>query len=168
MPYCAYGKIYYDPRETSYGYMEELAFAMQRAANDARIGINIQQNISEEAKKRCELQRIERRLCFELTDSPLDENAAYLFRPSGDGEELPAYKVARNEDFAYRMARVQTLLSKFLLFPSVDRIVLYVNPAYGVREQPCAIKAEAFCKTVVDFYNLGGVGAPSLAMTITA
>ena len=46
MPYCAYGKIYYDPRETSYGYMEELAFAMQRAANDARIGINIQQNIS--------------------------------------------------------------------------------------------------------------------------
>ena len=166
MPYCAYGKIYYDPRETSYGYMEELAFAMQRAANDARI--NIQQNISEEAKKRCELQRIERRLCFELTDSPLDENAAYLFRPSGDGEELPAYKVARNEDFAYRMARVQTLLSKFLLFPSVDRIVLYVNPAYGVREQPCAIKAEAFSKTVVDFYNLGGVGAPSLAMTITA
>ena len=161
MPYCAYGKIYYDPRETSYGYMEELAFAMQRAANDARIGINIQQNISEEAKKRCELQRIERRLCFELTDSPLDENAAYLFRPSGDGE-------ARNEDFAYRMARVQTLLSKFLLFPSVDRIVLYVNPAYGVREQPCAIKAEAFSKTVVDFYNLGGVGAPSLAMTITA
>ena len=41
MPFCAYGKIYYDPRETSYGYMEELAFAMQRAANDARIGINI-------------------------------------------------------------------------------------------------------------------------------
>lgn len=35
MPYCAYGKIYYDPRETSYGYMEELAFAMQRAANGA-------------------------------------------------------------------------------------------------------------------------------------
>ena len=65
-------------------------------------------------------------------------------------------------------ARVQTLLSKFLLFHSVDRIVLYVNPAYGVREQPCAIKAEAFSKTVVDFYNLGGVGAPSLAMTITA
>ena len=91
--------------------MEELAFAMQRAANDARIGINIQQNISEDAKRRCELQRIERRLCFELTDSPLDESAAYLFRPNGSREELPAYKVVRNEDFAYRMARVQTLLS---------------------------------------------------------
>ena len=28
MPYCAYGKIYYDPRETSYGYMEELALSL--------------------------------------------------------------------------------------------------------------------------------------------
>ncbi len=60
-------------------------------------------------------------------------------------------------------------LSKFLLFPSVDRIVLYVNPAYGVREQPLRDQSRgAFSKTVVDFYNLGGVGAPSLAMTITA
>ena len=168
MPFCAYGKIYYDPRETSYGYMEELAFAMQRAANDARIGINIQQNISEDAKRRCELQRIERRLCFELTDSPLDESAAYLFRPNGSREELPAYKVVRNEDFAYRMARVQTLLSKFLLLQSVDHIVLYVNPAYGVREQQCAVKADTFSKTVVDFYGRSGVGTPSLVLTITA
>lgn len=89
MPFCAYGKIYYDPRETSYGYMEELAFAMQRAAMTRCIGINIQQNISEDAKRRANAaNRTAAR--FELTDSPLDESAAYLFRPNGSREELPA------------------------------------------------------------------------------
>lgn len=168
MPFCAYGKIYYDPRETSYGYMEELAFAMRgrpmtrasasTSSRTFRRTPNVAANCSESNGGSA----------FELTDSPLDESAAYLFRPNGSREELPAYKVVRNEDFAYRMARVQTLLSKFLLLQSVDHIVLYVNPAYGVREQQCAIKADTFSKTVVDFYGRSGVGTPSLVLTITA
>ncbi len=58
MPYCAYGKIYYDPRETSYGYMRNWPSLCSGRPTTRASASTSSKNISEEAKKRCELQRI--------------------------------------------------------------------------------------------------------------
>ena len=89
------------------------------------IGINIQQNISEEAKKRCELQRIERRLCFELTDSPLDETRPICSVPAATAR-LPASR--------WRARR--TLLS--MARARADAAVQI--PALSQRRSHCAVR----------------------------
>jgi hypothetical protein len=136
----------------------ELAFNIEKIANNFKIGTKLGGNISSCIYDKYCNENHRRGLIFELTDSPLDSHAEYLFAPG-------SYE--NNEPLPDRMKKVQNLLETLLKLDGVIKISLEMDYLFATGdEDEISIRASDFCEKMIKEYNQNKGFLPVLKLDI--
>jgi len=145
---------------------EEIAFYLTSIASSNKIGLNLNFNISQNSKNKCDFVK-KNIIYFEMSDSPLSDNAEWLF--IGKNLELPfcingEYK---KETFSYRMNKIQRFLNEIFYNKYILEVNMDINHLFGEPQLEFRIKPEEFVETMELAYSEEDFEPPIIRIIIT-
>lgn len=139
-----------------------LAFYFEKKANELGIGTTMGGNISKYVYDKYADKRGKVSVIFELTDSPLDNQAGDLFGGDIFGED----GYVKNPNLQSRMDRIQKLFEHLLDYPRVTQIDLEINYLLEGGEIYTYISVSEFCDKVTEIYSECDVFDPVIKFKI--
>ena len=157
MSTCVCGIVCTDIHDVDYEV--KLAFYFEKIANEYSIGTKMGGNISDKVYKKYTKTQGKGGIVFELTDSPLDNNAENLFWPNDFGGA---------DSLQCRIQRIQNLFERLLGYKHVTKIVFETNYLFddGNERDSIVVSQTDFCTKFTQFC-LDCVFVPVLKFEIT-